>query len=71
MVVADLDHVELLGYAAVKRELVLLDGWDHISSEIDSNQVQQLLRHLNVALGALHRVSQTADIVSVLEKCAD
>jgi hypothetical protein len=38
-------------------ELVLLDRWDHISAQVDGDQVKQLLRCLDVALCALNSVS--------------
>jgi hypothetical protein len=57
MVVADLNHVELLSHATVLPELVLLDRWNHISAQVDGDQVKQLLRCLDVALCALNSVS--------------
>lgn len=57
MVVADLNHVELLSHATVLPELVLLDRWDHISAQVDGDQVKQLLRCLDVTLCALNSVS--------------
>ena len=71
MRVANLDDVELLHDALVKRQLLLLDLGNDIAAQVNSDEVEQVLVGLDVAFSTLDRVGHSADVVLVLKDSAN
>lgn len=67
MAVVDLNDVELLKDAAVKLELVVLEGGEHLAAEVDAHNVVELSLSDKITLIPFLVVLDLVYITGVLE----
>lgn len=63
--------MELLRHFLVEFQFFFLDLWNHVSAQIDSYQVEQLLVGLHITMGAFNLVSHATNIILVFEERAN